>query len=1153
MQRDDFSYIASLERELASALETQELLYATLDSASDGIIAIRIDSPKIHCNSAFMRMWNLPADRQGDISAEEIIAMQAVQVPDPDRFLDEIRTRDIDLTDFSVLELNDGRVLERTVRPQRTLDRVVGKVVTYRDVTSRVDFEGRMMFNHLVVETSGPMLWIECATRRITYANRAATELMDYSVAQLLQRRIDDLDPNCTDERIAQMHRDLQAANGPINFHARFRTGSGHDIYIDVTISLAEDGEQQVYIASFKDVTGQTLAAQETQRQRALMTALINSIPDMVVYRDPDGVHLGCNGAFAELAGMKQEDLVGHTAAQLFPKARADIINSRDRIVFESLCKDSIEDKVYYPDGRTAFMETIRSPLRDAKGKLLGIVAIGRDVTARKKAQEEMRRAKDLAEEATRMKTDFLANMSHEIRTPMNAVIGMSHLALKTDLTPRQRDYISKVQSSGQHLLGIINDILDFSKVEAGKVAIEQAGFSLDQVLQGVADVIADRAVAKGLELVFDVPADVPRRLVGDSLRVGQILINYANNAVKYTERGSVVISARVVERDAESVLLRLSVTDTGIGLSQEQQSRLFQSFQQADTSTTRKYGGTGLGLAISKKLASLMGGDVGVESESGRGSTFWFTARLSLDTSPPAAAHQPPATTTGSSGASDPVSTDAADLEAVRGARILLVEDNEINQHVAREILQDAGFVVDVAENGLIALDMVQAGAYDLLLMDMQMPVMDGVTATVEIKGMPAFADLPVVAMTANALQRDRDRCMQAGMVDFITKPIDPEHLVGVLLKWLRPMARVAAQPAAPISPIASPTSRDPIDALKNVRGLDYALGLQRMAGKQSLYLAMLRRYVDGQKSCAADILDSLESADWICAERLAHTAKGLAGNIGADALARQAAALEEAIREQHPLGDVLHQLTTFRAHGSVHAAAGFGPGATSRSQSPADCVEFSVSTESSGRCCQNGRMSLQDHLPPLSRQFVSHFGEMGSKWGINRTVGQIYALIFISERALNADEIAESLEFSRSNVSMGLKELQSWRLVRLRHQPGDRREYFEAPGDVWEIFRVLAEERRRREVEPTQSMLRMALLESATSPAERHAQERMREMHDLIERLMTWFDDVQKLAPETAMQLMGMGATVTRVLELKDRMTGKSPAAASKNQPRS
>ncbi|WP_053076813.1 PAS domain-containing hybrid sensor histidine kinase/response regulator [Caenimonas sp. SL110] len=635
--------MASLETELASARSTLELLYATLDSASDGVIAIRLDSPRIHCNTAFMRMWNLPADRQGDISAQEIIAMQAVQVPDPNGFLEEIRTRDIHKTDFSVIELNDGRVLERTVRPQRTLDRIVGKVVTYRDVTSRVNFERKMMFNHLVVETSGPMLWIECATRQITYANRAATQLMGYSVGELLARRIDDLDPNCTDERVASMHRQLQEANGPISFHARFRTGGGQNIYIDVTISLAEDGEQQVYIASFKDITGQTLASQETQRQRALMTALIGSISDMVVYRDANGVHLGCNGAFEELAGMTQDDLVGHTALELFPKARADIINSRDRIVFESLCKDSIEDKVYYPSGRTAIMETIRSPLRDASGKLLGVVAIGRDVTARKQAEEELRRAKDLAEQATRMKTDFLANMSHEIRTPMNAVIGMSHLALRTELTPRQRDYISKVQSSGQHLLGIINDILDFSKLEAGKVAIEQAGFTLEQLLGGVADLIADKAAAKGLGLVFDVPADVPQRLVGDSLRVGQILINYANNAVKYTEQGSVVIAARVVERDADSVLLRLSVTDTGIGLSQEQQRRLFQSFQQADTSTTRKHGGTGLGLAISKKLANLMGGDVGVESDVGRGSTFWFTARLSLDTSRAATAHLPP------------------------------------------------------------------------------------------------------------------------------------------------------------------------------------------------------------------------------------------------------------------------------------------------------------------------------------------------------------------------------------------------------------------------------------------------------------------------------------------------------------------------------
>ncbi|MES2786801.1 MAG: PAS domain S-box protein [Pseudomonadota bacterium] len=909
MQRDNVSHIAALEAELHAARSTMELLYSTIDSASDGIIAIRFDPPSSHCNKAFVRMWNLPEDRSGEMSVEEIIAMQAVQIADPEAYLEEIRTRDIGKPDFSILELKNGRVIERTVSPQLASGRVVGKFVNYRDVTDRMVFESKLMFNHLVVETSGPMLWIECGTRQITYANRAATELMGYTVEELLALRIDDLDPNCNDERVAAMHRKLVNASGPINFHARFHTRSGQNIYIDVTISLAEADDRQVYIASFKDVTGQTLAAQETQRQRELMSALIDSIPDMVVYRDPNGVHLGCNAAFAELSGIPQADLVGHSAVELFPKARADIINSRDRIVFESLRKDSIEDKVYYPSGRTAIMETIRSPLRDAKGNLLGVVAIGRDVTARKKAEEEMRQAKDLAEEATRMKTDFLANMSHEIRTPMNAVIGMSHLALKTELTPRQRDYITKVQSSGQHLLGIINDILDFSKVEAGKVGIERAVFTLDPLLSGVGDLIAEKISAKGLALGFDVAADVPQGLVGDSLRVRQILINYANNAVKYTESGSVVIAVRVVERDADSVLLRLAVTDTGIGLSQKQQSRLFQSFQQADTSTTRKYGGTGLGLAISRKLANLMGGDVGVESEVGHGSTFWFTARLGLDNS--AAATTPQAVLT----PAPPALIEPDRMAAVRGARVLVVEDNEINQQVAREILQDAGLVVDVAANGLIALTMVQAQAYDLVLMDMQMPVMDGVTATAEIRSMPGFDHLPIVAMTANALQRDRDRCLQAGMVDFITKPIDPEHMLDALLKWMRPVKGIAWQAA----PAAEPLGLDPVDALKKVRGLDFGLGLQRMGGKQTLYLAMLRRYVDGQKSCAADILDALESADWATAERLAHTARGLAGTIGADQLARLAGAVEAAIREQHPLADVLDHLTALRAQSEV------------------------------------------------------------------------------------------------------------------------------------------------------------------------------------------------------------------------------------------
>ena len=644
----------------------------------------------------------------------------------------------------------------------------------------------------------------------------------------------------------------------------------------------------------------------------------------------------------------------------------------------------------------------------------------------------ELRTARAAAESVSRAKGDFLANMSHEIRTPMNAIIGLSGLALKHDMPPRVRDYLVKVRRSGDHLLGIVNDILDFSKIESGKLQVDARPFELESVLDNVVNLLSEKADAKGLELLWVMDAALPRVLVGDPLRIGQILINYAGNAVKFAEHGEVRIEVRVQEGGADAVLLNFSVADTGIGLTPEQMARLFNSFEQADTSTTRQYGGTGLGLAISKNLARAMGGDVGVTSVFGQGCTFWFTARLgvgSLDklvVRPGVELHGSRVLVVDDHEAvalvlcellvelgfdarhadsgeaavrdvldadrrgepydfllmdwlmpgmdgleairaiqavrpqamplmlmvtahrreellgkarqvgvehvlSKPVSpsllVDAmmqlighaprqpagtereaagreleAQLAALRGARILVVEDNEINQQIAREVLQDAGFAVDVAENGRVGVNRVHArqaeGApYDLVLMDMQMPTMDGVSATRLIRESFDAGALPVIAMTANAMPADRERCLAAGMNGFVSKPVNASELCRALLAWIRPAPTPAPAPAA---------ARAPLDALRRIDGLEVDRMLADTGIGEALYLKLLRKLADQQAGAIARVEEALRAGDIALATRLAHTLKGAAGGLGARQLEAAAGALEDALRQPATTADL-------------------------------------------------------------------------------------------------------------------------------------------------------------------------------------------------------------------------------------------------------
>ncbi|WP_085373460.1 ATP-binding protein [Magnetospirillum sp. ME-1] len=634
-------------------------------------------------------------------------------------------------------------------------------------------------------------------------------------------------------------------------------------------ISGAEPGAIVVHT----NITSRKIMEMNVQNSRDRFSDFARSSSDWYWEMDENLRFTWFSERFSYVTGLDPQEVIGKTREYLISEIAPESLVGHQG---DLSARRPFRDFDYAIDtGRgKKYLRISGVPVFDKECGFIGYRGTGSDVTAIKEIEAQLRESKNVAEAANKAKSLFLANMSHEIRTPMNGIIGMAHLALGGELPAKQRHHIQSIKQSAQRLLGIINDILDLSKAEAGKVVIDAAPFDLANLIDEAISVVAAQASEKRLPINVRIASEVPRGVIGDPLRIRQILLNYLSNAVKFTSSGGIDVDVQIEGgKTAPPTKLRFAVSDTGCGLTPEQQATLFQSFQQAEASTSAKFGGTGLGLAIARQLAELMGGQAGVESQYGSGSTFWFTVQFQ--------------------GAVDGVDCPSKFLSPIKihnnfahqdhsilqGAQVLLAEDDLTNQMVAVGLLEAAGMLVDVVGNGAAAVEKAASGKYEIVLMDVRMPGMDGITATRLIRENVELLDLPIVAMTANAMNEHKDECLAAGMSDFVSKPFQPEQLYGVIQNWVTGLAEASILGTAGMNAMSG---RD-LHVPSEISGLNVRAGLRRVAGMKKLYLSSLQSFVQEQGDIVLRLRRAIANRDFETAGRDAHTFKGLAGMIEA------------------------------------------------------------------------------------------------------------------------------------------------------------------------------------------------------------------------------------------------------------------------------